>query len=93
MIARVLFIGMAALFANAAASESIRIKDLVEFDGVRSNDLVGYGLVVGLAGTGDGLRNSPFTEEIMSNLLERLGRLSTRASRMMLAVFCKGENW
>lgn len=51
----------------------IRIKDLVEFDGVRSNDLVGYGLVVGLNGTGDGLRNAPFTEEIMSNLLERLG--------------------
>ena len=51
----------------------IRIKDLVEFDGVRGNDLVGYGLVVGLNGTGDGLRNSPFTEEIMSNLLERLG--------------------
>ncbi|WP_341367978.1 flagellar basal body P-ring protein FlgI [Yoonia sp. BS5-3] len=51
----------------------IRIKDLVEFDGVRSNDLVGYGLVVGLNGTGDGLRNSPFTEEILSNILERLG--------------------
>ena len=51
----------------------IRIKDLVEFDGVRSNDLVGYGLVVGLNGSGDGLRNSPFTEEILSNLLERLG--------------------
>lgn len=52
---------------------SIRIKDLVEFEGVRSNDLVGYGLVVGLNGTGDGLRNSPFTEEILSNMLERLG--------------------
>ncbi|MEO1948656.1 flagellar basal body P-ring protein FlgI [Thioclava sp.] len=51
----------------------IRIKDLVEFDGVRGNDLVGYGLVVGLNGTGDGLRNAPFTEEIMSNMLERLG--------------------
>lgn len=51
----------------------IRIKDLVEFDGVRGNDLVGYGLVVGLNGTGDGLLNAPFTEEIMSNLLERLG--------------------
>jgi flagellar P-ring protein precursor FlgI len=51
----------------------IRIKDLVEFDGVRANDLVGYGLVVGLNGTGDGIRNSPFTEEILSNLLERLG--------------------
>ncbi|SFR51961.1 flagellar P-ring protein precursor FlgI [Yoonia tamlensis] len=51
----------------------IRIKDLVEFDGVRSNDLVGYGLVVGLNGTGDGLRNAPFTEEILSSVLERLG--------------------
>ena len=56
-----------------AAAADIRIKDLVEFDGVRGNDLVGYGLVVGLNGTGDGLRNAPFTEEIMSNLLERLG--------------------
>jgi flagellar P-ring protein precursor FlgI len=50
-----------------------RIKDLVEFEGVRGNDLVGYGLVVGLNGTGDGLRNSPFTEEALANLLERLG--------------------
>ncbi|OUS37791.1 flagellar biosynthesis protein FlgA [Rhodobacterales bacterium 56_14_T64] len=54
-------------------ASAIRLKDLVEFDGVRGNDLVGYGLVVGLNGTGDGLRNSPFTEEIMSNILERLG--------------------
>jgi flagellar P-ring protein precursor FlgI len=61
------------LFAMPAAAGPIRIKDLVEFDGVRGNDLVGYGLVVGLNGTGDGIRNAPFTEEIMSNLLERLG--------------------
>ena len=40
---------------------------------MRGNDLVGYGLVVGLNGTGDGIRNAPFTEEIMSNILERLG--------------------
>ena len=57
----------------AGMANPVRIKDLVEFDGVRSNDLVGYGLVVGLNGTGDGLRNAPFTEEIMSNILERLG--------------------
>ena len=61
------------LLPAPAASQSIRIKDLVEVDGVRGNDLLGYGLVVGLNGTGDGLRNSPFTEEIMSNMLERLG--------------------
>lgn len=54
-------------------AQDIRLKDLVEFDGVRGNDLIGYGLVVGLNGTGDGLRNSPFTEEIMANILERLG--------------------
>ncbi len=59
--------------ASPALSSPIRIKYLVEFDGVRGNDLVGYGLVVGLNGTGDGLRNAPFTEEIMSNILERLG--------------------
>ncbi|MEM1315641.1 MAG: flagellar basal body P-ring protein FlgI [Pseudomonadota bacterium] len=51
----------------------VRLKDLVEVDGVRGNDLVGYGLVVGLAGTGDALRNTPFTEEALSTLLERLG--------------------
>lgn len=55
------------------ASADVRIKDLVEVDGVRGNDLVGYGLVVGLNGTGDGIRNAPFTEEILSNILERLG--------------------
>ncbi len=57
----------------AAVAAPIRIKDLVEFDGVRGNDLVGYGLVVGLNGTGDGLRNAPFTEDALSNILERLG--------------------
>lgn len=61
------------LFSNAVSADSIRIKDLVSFDGVRGNDLIGYGLAVGLNGTGDGLRNSPFTEEIMANVLERLG--------------------
>lgn len=64
---------VACLFATTASANPIRLKDLVEFDGVRGNDLVGYGLVVGLNGTGDGLRNAPFTEEIMSNILERLG--------------------
>lgn len=61
------------MLSSAAEAGAIRLKDLVDFDGVRGNDLVGYGLVVGLNGTGDGLRNAPFTEEIMSNILERLG--------------------
>lgn len=61
------------VLASHVSANQVRIKDLVEFDGVRGNDLVGYGLIVGLNGTGDGLRNAPFTEEIMSNILERLG--------------------
>ncbi|MGY6632140.1 MAG: flagellar basal body P-ring protein FlgI [Alkalilacustris sp.] len=61
------------LLPALALAQTIRLKDLVEFDGVRGNDLVGYGLVVGLNGTGDGIRNSPFTEDIMASILERLG--------------------
>lgn len=70
---RFIFIILLMLMPAITSAASIRIKDLVDFDGVRGNDLVGYGLVVGLNGTGDGLRNTPFTEEIMSNVLERLG--------------------
>ena len=66
------FVMLFSLYVPVSAAE-VRIKDLAEFDGVRGNDLIGYGLVVGLNGTGDGIRNAPFTEEIMSNILERLG--------------------
>ena len=66
-------VALCILVAAPVGATPVRMKDLVEFDGVRGNDLVGYGLVVGLNGTGDGLRNAPFTEEILSNLLERLG--------------------
>lgn len=59
--------------ASPGLAAPVRIKDLANIDGVRGNDLVGYGLVVGLNGSGDSLRNSPFTEEIMAGLLERLG--------------------
>lgn len=72
-LTRGLVLTLSLLCASNAAAGPIRLKDLVEFDGVRGNDLVGYGLVVGLNGTGDGIRNAPFTEEIMSNILERLG--------------------
>lgn len=58
---------------SMAEAANIRLKDVVVFDGVRGNDLVGYGLVVGLNGTGDSLRNAPYTEDMMVTLLERLG--------------------
>ena len=70
---RLIVLLLTLLTALPAAAEAVRLKDLVEVDGVRGNDLVGYGLIVGLNGTGDGIRNAPFTEEIMANLLERLG--------------------
>ena len=86
------FFGVAAvalsLLPGLVWAGEIRVKDLVEFDGVRGNDLVGYGLVVGLNGTGDGIRNAPFTEEIMSNLLERPWR--QRHRRGISAQECGG---
>jgi len=57
-----------------------RIKDLVDFEGVRENQLVGYGLVVGLNGTGDSLRNAPFTRQSLEAMLERLGVNTRNAS-------------
>ena len=58
---------------GAAWSEA-RVKDITSVRGVRANQLVGMGLVVGLKGTGDSLRNSPFTEQAMLAMLERLGQ-------------------
>jgi flagellar P-ring protein precursor FlgI len=64
------------LLASPGLANS-RLKDIADFEGVRDNLLVGYGLVVGLDGTGDSLRNSAFTEESLKAMLERLG-VSTR---------------
>ncbi len=58
-----------------------RIKDVASFEGVRDNMLVGYGLVVGLNGTGDSLRNAAFTEASLVAMLERLG-VGTRGSKL-----------
>jgi len=65
----------------APASATVRIKDIASFEGVRENMLVGYGLVVGLDGTGDSLRNANFTQESLVAMLERLG-VSTRGRNL-----------
>lgn len=52
---------------------AIRIKDMVHMEGVRQNQLVGYGLVVGLNGTGDDLGSTPQTQESVIAMLERMG--------------------
>ncbi|MGA0604596.1 flagellar basal body P-ring protein FlgI [Phenylobacterium sp. VNQ135] len=69
-----------ALAAEPVAAKS-RIKDIVEFEGVRENMLVGYGIVVGLNGTGDALRNAPFTKQSLEAMLERLG-VNTRDAQL-----------
>lgn len=65
-------LSLSAFIADASAKTS-RIKDIVNIEGVRENQLVGYGLVVGLNGSGDSLNNSPFTEQSLIAMLERLG--------------------
>ncbi|HZZ87692.1 MAG TPA: flagellar basal body P-ring protein FlgI [Caulobacteraceae bacterium] len=67
-----LALGALALLAGPASAGS-RIKDIVEFEGVRENMLVGYGLVVGLNNTGDSLQNAPFTKQAIQSMMERLG--------------------
>lgn len=61
------------LVSTAPALGQVRIKDIADIEGVRSNQLIGYGLVVGLAGTGDKLDNAVFTRESLIGMLERLG--------------------
>ena len=61
------------LLPLGAASAASRIKDITDFEGVRDNQLIGYGLVVGINRTGDKLTNSPFTQQSIVGMLERLG--------------------
>jgi flagellar P-ring protein precursor FlgI len=76
-ISRIVRIAVAALAAlaslGAPAHATSRIKDLANIEGVRQNQLIGYGLVVGLNGTGDTLNNIPFTKQSLQAMLERMG--------------------
>src|SRR5260370_32996849 len=67
--AALLALGLSAIPTGATS----RIKDLANIEGVRQNQLIGYGLVVGLAGTGDTLNNIPFTKQSLQAMLERIG--------------------
>lgn len=70
-----LTIALFVLFFQGTRSEAltVRLKDIASFEGVRDNQLIGYGLVVGLNGTGDSLQNTPYARETMVSMLERLG--------------------
>ena len=72
------------LAPSLAMAGSARIKDIVDIEGIRENQLVGYGLIVGLNGTGDSLNNSPFTKQSLQAMLERLG-VNTRGESVRTA--------
>ena len=71
-----LALGVLAVSAAGPARAQIMLRDLVSIEGVRSNQLVGYGLVVGLQATGDTLRNAQFTQQSLTAMLERMGSTS-----------------
>ncbi len=64
---------LALALSAVSAGATSRIKDLANIEGVRQNQLIGYGLVVGLNGTGDTLNNIPFTKQSLQAMLERMG--------------------
>ena len=77
-------LGLAALGASQDVRAQSRIKDVADFEGVRENLLVGYGLIVGLNGTGDTLTNSAFTKHSLVGMLERMG-INTRNDTLKTA--------
>jgi flagellar P-ring protein precursor FlgI len=83
-----------ALTGAMPARASVRIKDIAGLQGVRDNQLVGYGLVIGLQGTGDSVRNSPFTGQALQSMLDRLGvnvRNSALRTRNVAAVIVTAD--
>ena len=66
-------LAVAVVFTATAADAASRIKDIIEFEGVRDNQLVGYGLVVGLNNTGDTLKTGHFTKQSLQAMLNRMG--------------------
>ena len=83
---RLIMLGLALglAFAAGPAQALSRIKDLAAVEGVRANQILGYGIVVGLNGTGDTLNNAPFTKQSLTAMLERLG-VNTRGANMRTA--------
>ncbi|HEX7684758.1 MAG TPA: flagellar basal body P-ring protein FlgI [Trinickia sp.] len=66
-------VGLPIAFAAVGTAHAERLKDLVQIQGVRDNPLIGYGLVVGLDGTGDQTTQTPFTTQTLTNMLANLG--------------------
>ena len=73
-----IFVTMLVSLATPLAVQADRLKDLTSIAGVRSNQLVGYGLVVGLAGTGDG--NASLTQQAMQSMISQFGVVTDAAN-------------
>ena len=76
--------GVALLAAAAGPVHAERIKDLASIQGVRANQLIGYGLVVGLDGSGDQVRQTPFTQQSLTNMLSQLGITVPQGTNMQV---------
>jgi flagellar P-ring protein precursor FlgI len=77
------------ILVAGSADAGVRIKDIAALKGMRENQLVGYGIVTGLKGSGDTLRNSPFTEQSLQSMLDTMGinvRGTTLRARNVAAV-------
>lgn len=78
-------LALGAVCAMAAAPvQAERIKDLASIQGVRANQLIGYGLVVGLDGSGDQVRQTPFTQQSLTNMLSQLGVTVPQGTNMQV---------
>ena len=82
MIPRLLPIAFCGLLVLTAPIQAERIKDLASIQGVRHNQLLGYGLVVGLDGSGDKVNSSPFTRQSLNSLLTQLGIVVPPGTRL-----------
>lgn len=76
-------LGLALMLATGAV-QAERVKDLASIQGVRSNQLIGYGLVVGLDGSGDQVRQTPFTQQSLTNMLAQLGVTVPQGTNMQV---------
>ena len=80
VIASILF----CVFLSPIPAQAERLKELLSIQGVRDNPLIGYGLMVGLDGTGDQTQQTPFTTQSLSNMLSQLGISVTAGNNMQL---------
>jgi flagellar P-ring protein FlgI len=80
-LARILSTALLGAILCSEAATATRLKDIVDVEGVRENQLLGYGIVVGVNGTGDSLRNCAFTRQSLEAMMERLG-VNTRNANL-----------